>query len=219
MHSSTKSYWVARNFLASSFSIISWTLSINTFVDISSSNQRQGGLLTAIPELFNCRLMEFRAVKSQFRTKFVLNGNQDWRLSLGIGHVKSLTIWFPQHIWLGGVYGVWLVVNLMELPSGGMVFSLSYGLKWRRHLCFSEQLKCSPLRRLTPSGSDSVAFHLFRTYLDTPLRSKVTNLVMHFRSLTNVLRDNWDTKNIIIWKPLSTSAMVILQFNQHLVKF
>ena len=219
MYSSTKSCWVARIFLASSFSIVSWTLSINTFVDISASNQRQGGLLTAIPELFNCRLMEFRSIKSQFRTKFALNGNQDWRFSLGIGHVKSLTIWFPQHVWLGGGIGGLVGVYLMELPSGGMVFSLSYGLKWRRHLCFSEQLKCNPLRGLIPSGSDSVAFHLFRTYLDTPLRSKVTNLVMHFRSLTNALRNNWDTKNIITWKSLSTSRKVILEPNQHLVKF
>ena len=33
--------------------------------------------------------MEFRTIKYQFRAKFVLNRNQDWRFSLGIGHVKS----------------------------------------------------------------------------------------------------------------------------------
>lgn len=58
-------------------------------------------MLTAVPELLDSRLIERRKSKSHCRTKFVLNGNQDWCPSLGIGHVKSLTVGFPKHAGLG----------------------------------------------------------------------------------------------------------------------
>ena len=117
---STMSWWVTRYFLASSFSIISWTLSMNTFIDIWTSNQRQRWLLTAVPELLDCRLMEFRAIKPQFRTKFVLNWNQDWCFSPGIGHVKSLTIWFTHHVRLGVIrrcVGGWFIGTSLSWSS------------------------------------------------------------------------------------------------------
>ena len=53
----------------------------------------------------------FRVVKSQFRTKFVHNENQDRCFSPGVGHVKSFNIWFPQRVLLGviGGFGWWLI--------------------------------------------------------------------------------------------------------------
>ena len=123
MYSSTRSFWVIRHFLTSSFSIVSWTLSIHTFVGISASNQRQSVLLKAVPELLNRRLVKLRTSKSQFRTKFVLNGNQDWCLSVVIDHVKSLIIGFPKHVGLGFTRS-WVGVYLLWLPGFRHAFSL-----------------------------------------------------------------------------------------------
>ena len=77
------------------------------------------------------------------------------------------------------------MVDLLGPPSRDQVFSFLAVLNGEPNYIIWT-FNSFPFGEYSLRSWSLVCLHPFRTYLDTPLRSKVTDLVMYLRSLTNI---------------------------------